>query len=80
MSEREFGTPTPYVEHVPDEGPAGTHPRPDTVERGAGFIELGFLVDGVKVRLARVKAGGVFDDLRRADEQAKSEQQSQTSG
>lgn len=79
MADHEFGTPTPYVVYVPDEGPIGTHPRPETVERGAGFVELGFEFDGVRVPLARKKAGGVLDDLRRADEARQSEQTSQTS-
>jgi hypothetical protein len=36
------------------------------VEQGAGHLELGFVVNGVKVPVARIKAGGFLDDLKRA--------------
>jgi hypothetical protein len=78
MTERTFGTPSLYVEHVPDVGPTSEHPRPDSVERGAGTIEVGVEVDGARIVLARKKAGGVFDDIERAKQSTQGDTQTQT--
>lgn len=46
-----------YAYHEPDTGADANHPRPDTVEQGAGFLVIGVEVEGQRVPLARVKAG-----------------------
>jgi len=76
MAEHKFSSPSLYVEHEPDPGPAVTHPRPDTVEQGAGDIVVGVKVNGVKIPVARVKAGGVMDDIARAKKGGKGDDES----
>ena len=60
MPTREFSTPVPYIDHEPDfsleEDGSGVK---QSVEL-PGFVEIGFVVDGVKVPLVRRKAGNLL--------------------
>jgi hypothetical protein len=71
-----------YAAHIDDTPPDADHLRPDTVEQGAGSLEVGVLIDGVKKVLYRGKAGGFLDDLKRHEDaqakQALANQQAQT--
>jgi hypothetical protein len=58
-----------YHEGEPDPDPA--HPRPGTIEEGAGHIVYGLALDGVQVPLGRIKAGRYHRNKQRS-EQAKS--------
>lgn len=66
MSERTLSVSSLYARHLPDAGPGPTHPHPDKVELGAGHVEIGVMVDGARVPLARLKAGGVFKKIAAA--------------
>jgi len=69
-------TPTLYAVHVPDPGAPPDHVRPDTVELGAGMIEVGVDLGGRRLALQRYKA----DDIMQALEQhAQSGEQPQPS-
>ena len=55
----------PFAEHVPDSGPDPEHKNPDTVETGAGQIEVGFYVGDTRIVLTSLKAGAfteLFED------------------
>jgi hypothetical protein len=67
-----------YAEHIDDSPPDPDHLRPETVERGAGMLEVGVVIDGVKKALYRHKAGGFLDDLQRAKDAKQAAQESQT--
>lgn len=75
MSERTFNAESLYAVHVPDPGPDQGHPRPESVELGAGHVEVGVVVDGARIPLARVKAGGVFKKIEAAKRQREQSQQ-----
>lgn len=65
---------TLYVKHLPDTGPDASHPRPDTVELGAGMLQVGVVVNGVEIALADIKASDTVQRIEKA--QASSQQQS----
>lgn len=55
----------PFAEHVPDSPPEADHPKPESVEPGAGFLELGFYVGGQRIVMQSIRAGAfteLFDD------------------
>lgn len=66
MAETKLGAPTLYAELEPDSGPGENHPRPETVEAGAGFLVVGVEVNGVKVPIFRRKAGKFLQRLEEA--------------
>lgn len=55
-----------YAYHEPDSPPDPNHQRPDSVEQGAGFLVIGVEVKGVRVPLARMKAGKFLQNVERA--------------
>jgi hypothetical protein len=66
MAEKSTHTVTPYAVHLPDEYTETEKRDGASWELGAGQYELGFEVDGAKIPLARVKAGGVLKKLAAA--------------
>lgn len=72
----DLGSATLYVRHIPDAGPDPNHPRPDSVELGAGTLEVGVTVAGVDIPLADLKASDYVQRIQDAQQQ-QSQQQSQ---
>jgi hypothetical protein len=70
---RDFATPVPYIDHEGDfsrepDGQGG-HMLVDL----PGFLEIGFIVNGVKIPLKRLKAGDLLpllDAAKEADDEA----------
>lgn len=46
-----------YALHHEDEGAPPGHPAPDSYEKGAGTLEIGVVIDGVRHALFKGKAG-----------------------
>jgi uncharacterized membrane protein YccC len=57
----------PFAEHVPDSGPDPTHKNPESVEKGAGMIELGFYIGEHRLVLQSLKAGAFTDLFENGD-------------
>lgn len=71
MSERKFSTPKLYVDHEPD---SSNETDANGVKYSAalpGFLEIGVVIDGVKVPLTRRKAGALLPAFDEAKAQAK---------
>lgn len=64
MSQHPFQTVTLYAYLEEDSGADDAHPRPESVDKGAGHIVVGAEVDGVKVPLQRLKAGKFLQRLQ----------------
>lgn len=64
MSQHPFQSVTLYAYLEEDSGADDDHPRPESVDKGAGHIVIGAEVDGVKVPLLRAKAGKVMQRLQ----------------
>lgn len=63
---KKFKSVTLYAEHQPETHRSINPDRSVSEVELPGFLEVGVSVDGVRVKLARVKAGGFLDDLRRS--------------
>lgn len=63
MSGRTFSTVVPYAEHHPEEHRTLNPDRTVTLVELPGFLEVGFLVDGVRVPLSKSKAGKFLANL-----------------
>lgn len=57
----------PFAEHVPDAGAPPDHKNPDSVELGAGMLELGFYVGDSRIVLASLKAGAYTELFKDGD-------------
>lgn len=64
MSQHPFNTVSLYAYLEEDSGADDDHPRPESVDAGAGHVVVGAEVDGVKVPLIRVKAGKFLQRLQ----------------
>ena len=69
-----------YLKHFPDPGPDPTHPRPDTVEQGAGILQVGVNVNGVEIPLVDVKASDYVQRIEDAQKTSSPTPEQQTTG
>lgn len=72
MTPRTFGTPTLYVEHQPDSTSELDANGVKQHSELPGFLEIGVLVDGVKVALHSLKAGSLLPKIDAARAKAAS--------
>jgi hypothetical protein len=72
---REFGNVSLYAEHLPEDHTTGG----ETTEL-PGFVEVGVVVDGARVPLARVKAGDVLEKIDAAKQSRSEDEPAEPSG
>jgi len=77
MTEPTELTPKFYAVHIADEGAPPDHVRPDTVEQGAGMIEVGVELGGRRLALQRFKADDIMAAVER-EQQTDAGEQNQT--
>ena len=78
MADNTTYTAEPYVEYQADEYTPQEVQDGASWELGAGHFELGFVVNGAKVPLARLKGGGVLKKIAAAKANAAANAASQT--
>jgi len=68
MADEKAYTVKPYAEHIPDEYTETEKAEGASWELGAGFVDVGFEVNGAKVPLKRFKAPAIEKLVRLANE------------
>lgn len=73
MADEPKYTVKPYAEHIPDEYTATEKAEGASWELGAGFVDVGFEINGAKVVLKRFKAPAIEKLVRLANEKSDKE-------